>query len=99
MILMLPLCAIIAFLCVWLDSAAAYLKPAIEVVESLALSCFFLLMLAYIYPDDDMRQGLFAKLDLRPTKKKKGKMKWYEVCSTITSLIQENIREELTIPL
>lgn len=75
---MLPLCSVIAFLCVLLDSAALYLKPGIEVVESFALACFFLLMLAYIYPDDDMGQGLFEKLDIRPTKKK-GKMKWYKV--------------------
>ncbi|KAK2765132.1 hypothetical protein FQN54_008831 [Arachnomyces sp. PD_36] len=84
-ILLLPLCSVVAFLCVLLDSAALYLKPGIEFVESFALACFFLLMLAYIYPDDDMGQGLFEKLNLRPTKKKEGKMKWYKM--TIISVV------------
>lgn len=78
-----PSFATISFLCVWLDgSPAPYISPGRDIAEALPMAAFFLLMTAYVAPDEGPQDEFFAQMTLLD---KKGKMMgggsfgWYRV--------------------
>ncbi|KAF2092991.1 hypothetical protein NA57DRAFT_61850 [Rhizodiscina lignyota] len=79
----LPFFAIISFLCVWLDgSPNPYISPGRDVAESLPMASFFLLMTAYITPDEGGRDEFFAQMALLDKKGNAaggGSLLWYHI--------------------
>ncbi|KUJ09035.1 DUF300-domain-containing protein [Mollisia scopiformis] len=59
LIFIIPVFAVASFLSVAFNNASIYIQPLTTLYESLALSAFFLLLLAYIQEDDDERQAFF----------------------------------------
>lgn len=79
----IPAFAIITLLCVWLDgSPAPYITPALDVAEAFPLAAFFLLMSAYVVPEEGDREAFFAQLELIDKKGNStgaGSLLWYKV--------------------
>ena len=79
----IPCFAVITFLCVWLDgSAALYIQPGLDIGEALPMAAFFLLMSAYVAPDERHRDTFFAETALvdKTGVTQEGKsLSWYRV--------------------
>lgn len=82
-ICMIPAFAVISFLCVWQDgSPAPYIAPGRDIGEALPMAAFFLLMSAYVVPDERNRDGFFdemALLDKKGNTQGGGSLAWYRV--------------------
>ncbi|KAF2092690.1 hypothetical protein NA57DRAFT_82054 [Rhizodiscina lignyota] len=64
-ITIVPSFAIVSFLCVWLDgSPNLYIAPGRDVGEAFPMAAFFLLMTAYIAPNEQSQDDCFAQLAL-----------------------------------
>jgi hypothetical protein len=84
-ITILPTFAFISFLCVLLDgSPSHYIIGALDVAESFPMAAFFLLMSAYIAPDEGNRESFFAQLEMldkRGNPQGVGSLGWYQKLS------------------
>ena len=82
-ITIVPVFALVSFLCVWQDGAAAqYISPWRDIGEALPMGAFFFLMTAYISPDEQSREEFFSKLALMDKKGVEmggGSLAWYHV--------------------
>ena len=91
-ITIIPAFEIISLLCVWLDgSAAPYLVPGLDVGEAFPMAAFFLLMSAYVVPDEGNREEFSTQLELIDRKgntQGQGSLGWYRVqaCEHIKSI-------------
>lgn len=84
--LYVPFYSIICLLCIYLPSAAVYLRPWLEVAQAHCLATYFLLLCEYVSPNAEERGFFFATLEVKDekaTKKNKGKkidgMQWFKV--------------------
>jgi len=59
----IPVFAIIGVLCAAFNSSAVYIKPWMDVYESIALVSFFFLLSEYAFPGQQGRGGLFMNLE------------------------------------
>ena len=80
---MVPTFAVVYFLAGFIPSAAVYLQPWADLYEAVALTSYFLLLLAFVVPDPQSRDGFFDQL--QQPKSNGGSLKWYHVISA-TSL-------------
>lgn len=76
---MVPTFAVIYFLGGFIPLTAIYLQPWADMYEAVALTSYFLLLLAYIAPDPQFRDGFFDQL--QHPKSNAGSLKWYHVSS------------------
>jgi len=78
-----PWVAIVAFLCVWLESAGLYLAPGIDVGTALALSSFLLLLCNFVLANPDGLRDLFGESANGGTSPPWLKKTWYMVLQFI----------------
>lgn len=78
-IAMVPTFAVVYLLAGSIPSAAIYLQPWADMYEAVALTSYFLLLLAFIVPDPQLRDGFFDQL--QQPKSNAGSLKWYHVSS------------------
>ena len=100
--LLLPLYSIISILSLVYAEVDVYLHPWLNVVESLAVGSFFLLLLEYVSESRAERDVFFAALvivDKKAQRKgqssQKGGLPWYRVCSRSIAYVIQRVNTSL----
>ncbi|KAG0652534.1 Transmembrane [Hyphodiscus hymeniophilus] len=83
----IPFFALVTLLCVWQNgSQQPYIAPALDVGEAFPMAAAFLLMSAYLVPEEGNRESFFNQLEMIDKKGNStgsGSWKWYKKLSLL----------------
>jgi Organic solute transporter Ostalpha len=68
---LIPAYSLISWFCIFFPQAYYYLNPWLELVQSICMATFFLLLLEFISPNEDQRSLFFAGIEIKDKKDKK----------------------------
>ncbi|OAA53124.1 hypothetical protein ISF_08965 [Cordyceps fumosorosea ARSEF 2679] len=78
---LVPLYAIVNFLCICFPQAQVYLDPILELIQALCLASYFMLLCEYISPHNEGRDGFFSQIEIKDKKAEGGVVqdgvKWF----------------------
>ena len=80
-IALVPVFALVFFLAGSVPSSAVYIQAWADAYESVALTSYFLLLVTYVVPDPQQRDGYFDRL--QHPESREGSLTWYHVSSAV----------------